>query len=246
MMRFPNTVCIWTGRSIHPQGDGGEIAVFLSGIRNPSGNRKTGPMLQTYILSNSGTNPVSVANDPRGAWRDACGGCALAHAIGGACYVNLGQAPLSIWQAWNRGSVPHLIPSQSAALLETIAGQSIRLGSYGDPAAVPLETWKWLLRGAPAWTGYSHAWRALPKAHPLSRYCMASVDRPEDIGEAVSRGWRAYSLAPDPETVDGAIPCPHYSRGISCADCTLCSGSAIGAKSIAVRPHGPKAARVFN
>ena len=152
MMRFPNTVCIWTGRSIHPQGDGGEIAVFLSGIRNPSGNRKTGPMLQTYILSNGGANPVSAANDPRGAWRDACGGCALAHAIGGACYVNLGQAPLSIWQAWNRGSVPHLIPSQAADLLQTIAGQSIRLGSYGDPAAVPLETWKWLLRGAPAWT----------------------------------------------------------------------------------------------
>ncbi len=246
MKRFPNTVCIWSGRSIHPQGDGGEIAVFLSGIQNPSANAKTGPMLQTYILANNGRDPVTVANDPRGAWRDACGGCALAHAIGGACYVNLGQAPLSIWSAWNRGSVPHILPGQWSALLETIAGKPIRLGSYGDPAAVPLETWKLLLRGAPAWTGYTHAWEALPKGHPLSRYCMASADRPDQIPAAVARGWRAYTLAPDPATVPDAIPCPHYTRGIACADCTLCSGSTIGAKSIAVRPHGAKASRVFN
>lgn len=246
MKRFPNTVCIWSGRSIHPQGDGGEIAVFLSGIQNPSANAKTGPMLQTYILANNGRDPVTVANDPRGAWRDACGGCALAHAIGGACYVNLGQAPLSIWSAWNRGSVPHILPGQWSALLAAIAGKPIRLGSYGDPAAVPLETWKLLLRGAPAWTGYTHAWEALPKGHPLSRYCMASADRPDQIPAAVARGWRAYTLAPDPATVPDAIPCPHYTRGIACADCTLCSGSTIGAKSIAVRPHGAKASRVFN
>ena len=46
----------------------------------------------------------------------------------------------------------------------------IRLGSYGDPAAVPIEIWDNLCSVAANYTGYTHQWATCDPN--LKNYCM--------------------------------------------------------------------------
>ena len=127
-----------------------------------SRNRKTGPMVQTWILC-ANCSPVSARN--MGADIAICGNCK--HRLEHTCYVNLGQAPWAIWQNYNRGG--YLVEPMG----EYLNGKSVRVGSYGDPAAVPISVWRSLLEAAPWHTGYTHAWRRFAEFRGL---LMASVD----------------------------------------------------------------------
>lgn len=242
-MSLPNTVLVWSGASLHPDGNGESVGLFATGLRTPSGNLKTGPMIQTYILALDADPILTVRG---GDDSSVCGACPQSPTRGGGCYVNIGHAPLGIWRAWERGSVPAILPGQWGALGDLIRGRMVRMGAYGDPAAVPVGVWERILRGAAGWTGYTHAWRSLAPRHPLSRLCMASCDNPGDIRPAQAKGWRAFAMASDPSSVAGAIPCPHYTHALTCADCGLCAGSSIGAKHITVRPHGAKSGRILS
>jgi hypothetical protein len=74
-----------------------------------------------------------------------------------ACYVNVHQAPLAVWEAWRqRGSY---VSFDAAQHLQLFRGGMVRLGSYGDPCAVPYSVWSPVVRVASGRTGYTHAWQ---------------------------------------------------------------------------------------
>jgi hypothetical protein len=129
-------------------------------------NSKTGGVVQTYILRDD--------IDPRDASKGGqdvsiCGSCphrgevnddpARKIAKGRTCYVNLGQGVLITWLALQRGVYPDAQDAASRAAIG--AGRVVRVGTYGDPAAVPQEIWTDLLRDATSWTAYTHSsgWR---------------------------------------------------------------------------------------
>jgi len=96
-----------------------------------SGNEKTGDMAQIYIL-----HPDDKPLDISKAGKDdrICGGCALRHSLGGACYVVLFMGPASAYNGWvNSGK---RIDSDED-FLEVLRGKRVRFGAYGDPAHIP-------------------------------------------------------------------------------------------------------------
>ena len=99
-----------------------------------SKNEKTGNLVQTWILP-EGVSPVEAVKTGKDA--SVCGNCPQRQSVGGACYVNVGQAPNNIWNAYKAGNYP----VANAFDMETLlAGRKLRIGSYGDPAAIPFET----------------------------------------------------------------------------------------------------------
>jgi hypothetical protein len=224
-----------------------QIVVIATGYGRPSTNEKTGAMIQTYILV-SDVDPVEAVRT--GADGSICGAgdhaCSFRPAIAGpndsaACYVNKGHGPLAVWRAWTRDRYPILEPAEAGARAAAL-GRPIRIGTYGDPAMVPVAVWRALLQGAGSsgrHTGYTHQWRRAPFLRGL---CMASVDNPRERDEARALGWRTFRVGD--EILAGEINCPasaEAGKRTTCEHCKLCNGSR-GAgdrrADIAIRAHG--------
>jgi len=105
------------------------------------------------------------------------------------------------------------------------------LGSYGDPAAVPIETLEPILAVAAGHTGYTHQW-AKTIGLAYRDICMASVDTTEQADLALSHGWRYFYASPDTHAKrKGEINCPasiEAGQKTQCNNCTLCFGSGDG------------------
>lgn len=225
-----------------------------------SANAKTGNMVQTYILR-ADLNPVHALKT--GDDRSVCGRCRHRPVFGGKCYVNVGQGPRSVFMAYKRGNYPHLrspIDGQHSpnALAEIGANRMVRLGTYGDPAAVPAYIWEWLVRDSAGHTGYTHQWAKMRSADPamasqmrrLRELVMASVDDPQEFAIAHQDGWRTFRVRDgdaDP-MLSREFVCPASHEGgkrLHCTECLACDG--IGRKataaSVAIVVHGPRAPR---
>lgn len=237
-MRRPkfNGAVVYSGPS---RIDGAPIIVIVTGLRTSSANPKTGDMLQTWIIR-SDIHPMDAIRS--GADVSICGGCI--HRLDPktgirTCYV-LPFAFNSVFDAFQRGRYPSMSATECAKL---IGDRPIRLGSYGDPGAVPVKVWDALTRGASGWTGYTHQWRRFPS---LSRFCMASCDTEADRIEAVRRGWRTFTVLPiGSEPAPDDVRCPASEEAgklTTCANCRLCAGSmpdrANPPKSVSITVHG--------
>lgn len=229
---------LWRGRS---RIDGAPIVALANG---PSPyNRKTGPMLQTWILRGD-VDPVTAIR--RGADRSICGDCLLGpgrpDGANRACYVSPARGPVAIWRSWKAGGyrVAHA-PAERRALAR---GLSVRLGAYGDPAAVPLAVWTDLLGDAAGWTGYTHQWR---DGFALSDLVMASTESDAASDAAAALGWRVFQVTgPGAARRPGFAVCPHVTSGgrVQCHACGLCDGTARGPGLHVQTPaHGPGASR---
>lgn len=209
--------------------DGHEIVAIAT---TGSANRKTGDMIQTWILrtSHSPTEAVRLGHD-----RSICGECPHRTGAVRTCYVNIGQAPQAVWRAFKARRYP------KASLAEFLAqrgDQPLRMGSYGDPAAVPIDAWDGAA-GTRRRAGYTHQWRN-PIAQPFKRLVMASCDGPGEAIEAARQGWRTFLVqpvgAPAPEQ---GIECLAESHGKTCEQCGLCRGAdRPNAPSIWIEAHG--------
>jgi hypothetical protein len=215
-----------------------------------SGNVKTGNMLQTHILR-ADMDPMQASKT--GADYSICGNCThrgtastdptKKTAEGRTCYVNLGQGPNQVFKAYSAGKYPTATtPEQIAALGK---GRMIRLGTYGDPAAVPAAVWDHLLQDAAGWTGYTHQH---DKAPDYSRM-MYSADNASEAAAAHAKGYRTFRVIPvqDYSTngknalLNNEILCPaskENDKGVTCSQCKLCTGSTSTGKSIAIVAHG--------
>lgn len=215
--------------------DGKPIVVIVCALER-SRNVKTGHMVQTYIIRKD-MHPVEAVNSGEDA--SICGTCVhRKDPVTGrrSCYVTLAHGPSHVWRSYQRGVYEVMHPAAAGLIL---AGRMIRLGTYGDPAAAPLDVWRQLTAMAEGWTGYSHAWRTLTEA--WARLVMASVDSIEEMDEAHDRGWRTFRVGG--EAVRGAeVVCPasaEAGKKAQCIECRACMGlSAKANVSIQIAPHG--------
>lgn len=219
--------------------DGQPIVAIATDPGQSRINPKTGPMMPVYILHRD--MPPMKANRT-GADRAICGACPLKGrptgrsegiAEGRGCYVQLHFGVHRIWMAYRAGKYARLRLDDLPAVGK---GQTIRLGAYGDPAAVPFVHWARLLKHADNWTGYTH------QHDPLGTY-MQSVESLADAQRHWSAGRRTFRIIGDVSDLDHGreILCPaspEAGKRTTCAKCNLCRGAAVRAKSIAVVAHG--------
>ena len=223
--------------------DGSEILGILSGLRGNSGNVKTGPMIQTWILKND-IAPVAAVH--QGKDYSICGSCKLRHYLNGCCYVLPHQAPSSLYKAAKAGQLlelSQLKPGQLRRFNGAFKRLPVRLGAYGDPFAIPPEGWEPILSRASkktGWTGYCHQWMD-PRSAWLQSWCLASVESIAEKREAQQLGWKTSRTAKDHTFERDEAICPNQlDDSILCADCLLCDGSK---KNILGSVHGSKKGR---
>lgn len=239
----------------------------------PDYSKKVGQMLLTWIILRDVDPRVAAYN---GADASICGDCkyraretvdhdtydawSMRPDVGErACYVRPHLEPWIVWTkfhddeypdatrgkgTWKKRVNPHRLP--------------VRLGSYGDPAAVPYGVWARLVDTADRYTGYTHMWDRPDIDLKLQRLCMASVDSFEERDRAQAAGWRTFLVVPEADANHMAslnewyddtrgyhppdILCPASKLGggkTTCDRCRLCMGNGINARSIWIPAHGP-------
>lgn len=209
-------------------------------------NRKTGGMVQTYILRDD-MDPVTA--NRTGADAAICGDCPLrgianpAKAKGQAdkrpCYVTLIHGPSLVYRAVQRGVYPDATDADAATAIGF--GRMVRIGTYGDPAAVPMDVWDALTMRAKGWTAYTHQFKAKPDA---LAYAMASVESLEAARHVWAMDGRTFRIIRDVAEIDPAreVLCPasaEAGKRTTCAECRLCAGQATRSpKSVAIVAHG--------
>lgn len=209
-----------------------------------TGNPKTGPMVQTWIMPDDGIGTPPHEHVKRGTDDAVCGDCKHRPFLGGACYVRVFQGPRSVYSAFLRKRYPMNTTGPGLAALGR--GRMVRLGSYGDPAAVPAYVWLALIRDASGHTGYTHQWRKCERI--LQQIVMASCDTPEERKQAQAQGWRTFTvrLESDPLAPRESV-CPASAEAgykVTCSQCRMCDGAGSGKKgSIAILAHGGLAKR---
>ena len=223
--------------------DNQPIVVIATGLKTKSSNAKTGAMVQTYILRSDipPTEAIQTGEDA-----SICGGCPhrgqtvtvnnKIKNIGRTCYVNVGQGPRAVYDAYTRNLYPTATKEQAAALLKD---RYVRIGTYGDPMAAPAQVWLGFIRVVAGWTAYTHQWdNAVLNSCPavilaFQAICMASVDSEEEMREAHARGWRTFrvGLLHDTQVRKTEALCPasaEAGRKLQCAQCLACSGRGFG------------------
>lgn len=220
------------------------LIVVATGLNRSSENTKTGEMIQLYVLNRS-IDPVTATKT--GADEVVCGDCMhRGEIIGGKlsarrCYVNVGQAPRSIFSAYHRGSYRKAKLSDYPALFEN---RVVRFGAYGDPVHIPMKIVKAIVAVAANWTGYTHQWRN-EKYGAFKSIVMASADNVMDYNDAVAAGWRTFRVrANSMPLLPNEIVCPasaEAGKRTTCDRCKLCNGKKQGAedtrKNIAIIDH---------
>ena len=214
--------------------DGKPCVVILT---TKSANRKTGNMFQVWILRED-INPVeaiATGND-----YSICGNCPHRknQTTGNrSCYVNVGQAPQSVWRAYKAGKYGKL----SDLSPEDLHGKSIRWGAYGDPSIISPALFQTINEHAESHTGYTHQWRE-DFAQPFKGYFMASVDSFADYLDASTHGWKCYYVAPKGQQGHGKqCPATVENSMAQCITCRLCNGMK---QDVWVEAHGVAADHV--
>jgi hypothetical protein len=216
---------------------GDPIVGILTGLEGGSMNPKTGPMVQSWILRPDLPPHAAI----RANMDDAiCGDCALrgVSSLDRRCYVATWLGPTNVFKMFRAGRYLDASWPELQALLEA---RHIRLGAYGDPAAIPFEIWQVLLANAAGWVGYSHAWkRCDPRFKSI---LMASVDSEREFFEAGFRGWRTFRVrGKQDDLIAGAeFACPasdELGHRTTCQACQLCRGTSSPARSVSIIAHG--------
>lgn len=236
-----NSAILWEGKSAL---DGKPIMLIATGLENNSNNAKTGALVQTWILR-SDVTPTTATHT--GEDRSVCGDCPhRGEIIDGknvsrSCYVSVFQAPLTIFNTSKRGKYPRIKGENAATLL---AGRNVRLGAYGDPAAVPFHVWDRILKHTARGTGYTHQWKAGDKR--FARYCMASADSANEGEVARAMGYRTFRVGrPTEKVMNGQeFLCPASKEAgakVNCAACLACGGlDSPNRASVFIPAHGAK------
>jgi len=234
-----NGAILWEGKSAI---DGAPIMLIATGLKNSSRNEKTGALVQTWILRADITPQEAVDS---GADESICGACPhRGIVVNGknekrSCYVTIFQAPRNIYQTAKRGVYARMKGDKARALL---AGRNVRLGAYGDPAAIPFHVWNRILADSARGTGYTHQWQKCDTR--FARYCMASADNAQEAQEAQALGYRTFRVGTRAESiVQGAeFLCPaskEAGQKTNCASCLACGGtSSPNSASVFIPAHG--------
>jgi hypothetical protein len=222
--------------------DGAPIVAIATGFTKQSANTKTGgELIQTWILR-SDMSPQEALNNS--ADESICGDCKhRGEVIDGKnanrpCYVNIAHAPRAVYECFKRGGYRKAKPTELSSIF---AGLGVRLGSYGDPAAVPLYVWDNALNEAKFNTGYTHQWQTADIGY--AKHCMASVDTAAERAMASAMGYRTFRVRHIDDAILGReIMCPASKEAgekTTCDQCKACGGT--GSKAlvdIVIAVHG--------
>lgn len=221
--------------------DGRPIVVILTGLASSSANEKTGGLVQSWILR-ADVEPHTALRTGDDA--SVCGQCPhrpmLAQQTGDApCYVRVGEAPLSVYRAFQRGSYAR---AQSLEQVQqALQGRQLRIGSYGDPAAAPVGLWQTLASMSAGHVGYTHQWQSVGfDAAAWAPLVMASVDSADEAAQAQSLGMRYFRVSLGVDKAPKEVTCPASIEGgrkTQCSDCMLCGGTSKNARSIVIADH---------
>ena len=224
-------------------------------------NEKTGNLIQTWILR-SDVHPVEAINT--GDDFAICGDCPMRGILmkaaeskykserkiqgqnetvnrGRACYVAVANAPRGIYVAYQNGRYPVYDATEHSRWFKR---RGLRMGSYGDPVAIPLSSWGelWAVCGKQR-PGYTHQWRTCDQE--WSKYIMASTHSVAELDCARSAGWRSFRTRLDTdELADNEIVCPASEEGDyqeTCESCGACNGGSVDKASVAIIGHGARA-----
>lgn len=221
------------------------VVAIATGLINPSPNRKTGPMVQVYMMRSDQHplqalhtgNDVSVCGNCQHRGEVVVGDDGKRRMTERSCYVTMIHGPSSVYRTYQSGGYERVSPLMARKIL---TGRLVRIGSYGDPAAVPLPVWDTVLAKVNDLTAYTHLWRNFPD---LKTFCMASCDTPEEREEAKAVGFRTYRVRPPgADVLDGEGQCPASSEmghAVQCIQCMLCGGLRTKAKAdLTIEAHG--------
>ncbi len=217
----PIGIILWSGKSLL---DGERIAVIATGIFTKTENKKTGDMIQTYIIRRD-MHPMLARR--LGEDKSICGDCK--HKEQSTCYVNLCHGPIGVFHALVDGSYREWQDSD----IDLFRNRYFRIGSYGDPAAVPYEVWERICGAAAGFTGYTHQWDNKKIDPRLKNICMASVDSivgyMKEYHKARALGWRTFRIREnlDNTLMDNEFVCPASKEAgqlTTCQKCNACCG----------------------
>jgi hypothetical protein len=214
--------------------DGKPIVAIITGLNLKSKNPKTGEMPQIWIIR-SDVHPTEALRT--GEDVSVCGNCPhrpkelgdnALKTYSRTCYVNA-MGFNAVYKKYRNNGYE---VADIAALALALNGKKVRLGAYGDPAAVPIAIWDELLAYCES-TGYTHQWRTCNIEY--AKYCMASCDTPIDVTIATSMGYRTFFVQNVQEqeilrNVDRIklAHCPaskEKGKVTTCYKCMACSGT---------------------
>ena len=219
--------------------DGAPIMVLA---QSNSNNRKTGDMVQTYI-QRSDIDPITASRT--GQDSSICGDCIhkgkasdkeTGQAIDRTCYVTLAHGPLGKYKAFKRGAYETAFGHEAIRAIGL--GRMVRLGTYGDPCAVPEWVWQSLISASQGWTAYTHG-----AINPMPQEIMTSADSLDQASQAWERGERTFRVINSvAQLMKGKeILCPaseEAGKRTTCESCKLCAGASVRGKSVAIVAHG--------
>ena len=225
--------------------DGKPIVVIVNKI-DGSKNAKTGAIVQSFIIR-SDIDPVKALQT--GADASVCGQCehrpVLARKSGKPpCYVQVAKSVLSVYNAYRRG---RYVRADAATIAAALAGKIVRIGTYGDPFAAPVQMWTQITRYALGRRGYTHQWD-IPgfDVDAWAPLVMASADTIDQAAKANLLGMRVFRVSQGIDVQAGEAMCPaskEAGQRTTCAKCTLCAGTSIKARDIVIADHAAGHAR---
>ena len=250
-----NSLIVYDGPSVI---DGAPIVVILTGLADSSENAKTGNLVQSFIIR-ADVEPHTALKT--GADASVCGLCPHRPLIAkmleraglpsAPCYVNVGKSVLSVYGAYRRGSYARA--TTIAQVAQLLKGRKLRLGTYGDPAAAPVELWALLVSLSAGHVGFTHQWQAHGfDARAWSPLVMASADTAAEAAQATAMGMRYFRVSLGVDKAPLEVTCPASAEGgrkAQCSDCLLCAGTSKQARSVVIADHAAgheKRARVIS
>lgn len=198
--------------------------LVLTGLKLNSQNRKTGAMIQTYLIDKETIDEKSVFGSK-------CGLCPMVD----KCYVS--RDKLTVRRLLKQGKYTQVTFNQ---MIELIKDKPIRLGTYGDPSIIPLSDLETIVSNTSMHTGYTHFYNEIPLQY--SRYFMASVETLKDELYAQSLGYRTFRVllkgSTQYKTSDHILECLNETHDKTCLECKLCNGNLKGnKKNIYIKEH---------
>ena len=221
--------------------DGKPIVVIAT---KNSKNKKTGNMWQTWIMLQD-TPPHKAVNN--GDDFSVCGNCPLrpisykSNGLKDSCYVITWQAPLSIWNAYQRGSYERITPTEFRQIVRDDS-DGVRLGSYGDPACLPVDFWKSIGVGTGEFnfTSYTHGYLMPNFDKTYLEFSMISIDPVTEQLPELPQGRTYRAITSVDQIRSDEILCPaskEQNYKTTCSKCGLCAGLFSKAKNIAIKIH---------
>jgi len=245
-LKKPTGIILYEGPSLI---DGKPIVVVANTFKGTD-NGKIEDMVQTWILR-ADTHPTDAKKG--GEDHSVCGNCKHRPKQSSddqdhmnTCYVNMMMGPIPVYHAYQRylRGESNTYFKYDPKYLDMFKSKGFRMGSYGDPAAVPFEVWDKFVSVSPRHTGYTHCWDEPFVDSRLKNICMASADTLGEKLRAIAKGWRTFRVMSDDDTYDTKeISCPasiEAGKVSSCSRCSLCSGADNKIPTtVGIRYHSP-------